>query len=297
VICRGARLAPFLLVCCLEAHGAAWTELSEACLEELGRAEESVGSLDSVCPELSEALRADPWSELLTRPPEALSARSVIELSAMAEHYQRPARGPRVDAGKLDATLAGLPAPAVEEPRSVWERITEWLRGLLGDGGEGLPGWLEQFTLPDRAVMWIWYTSVAIIVILAVAIVANEIRHHTRRRVAAGAAKVSQTGGDPAETTLEALAGRSPREQLEAMFRVIISRLQAAGALPRRPSLTHREIAATPKLSERQRGAVSAISSAAERVVYGSWSPAPEDVVGYLESGRQLLDDLADGPA
>jgi hypothetical protein len=50
-------------------------------------------------------------------------------------------------------------------------------------------------------------------------------------------------------------------------------------------------------VSERQRGAVGAISSAAERVLYGSWSPRPEDVVGYLDSGRELLDDLADGPA
>jgi hypothetical protein len=135
---------------------------------------------------------------------------------------------------------------------------------------------------------------VGVIVLLALAVVVNEFRQHTRRRAHAPVVREadgSRASGAPAE----APAARSPGDELEALFRFVLGALQRAGVLRGRPSLTHREVAAAPGLTEGQRRSVGAISAAAERVAYGAWMPAPEDVRPYLDTGRRLLIELNGG--
>ena len=97
------------------------------------------------------------------------------------------------------------------------------------------------------------------------------------------------------EVPSPALTGRTPAEQVEALFRAVVAALESAGLLPARPGLTHRGIAAAPALPEHHRHTVGTISRAAERAVYGSWEPAPEDVEPYRDSAHRLLQDLEGG--
>lgn len=286
-----ARLALLVLVCSLHAEGASWTALSRDCVTALAGTEEPADPLAAACPEASRALDADPWSELLTVPSDELSTRSVVELSALAEYYRHPPPGTRLDPGLLDAVLAALPEAGGEEPPSLWERLRRWLLSMLEEEDDVLPAWLEGLALPDGAVEWVWYSAVIVIVLLALAILVNEIRLYSRRPFP-GTAPLSATPDD-----VDLVAGQQPggdgaREQLEALFGIMVGRLQAIGALPGRPSLTHREVAGARGLSPDLQGAVATLSQAAERVVYGAWSPRPEEAAPVLDAGRRLLEDL-----
>lgn len=285
------RLAILLLGCCgvPAAASSSWTELSQACLDRLIDSDGETGSLASECPEVREALRSDPWGELLADAPETLSPWSLIELSAMAEYYRDPVEGATVNPAELDAALQTLPEADAREPLSLWERVLEWLRNLLG-ADDGDPAWFGIPDLSPTTLVWLWYTVVVAIVLLALAVVVNEIRQQTRRRAGGeGAGSARHSDGAPVST--RGLRAGGPREQLAELFRTIVERLQSLGAVPVRPSLTHREVAAA-RLPPNQRSAVRELSGAAERAVYGGWSPRGEDVEPYLDAGRRLLDEL-----
>ena len=293
MIHRSAVLA-LLLVCSPAVGNADWLELSRDCLTHLGRIDESVGTLASTCPSVSEALQADPWSELLITAPDEISAWALIDLSAMAEHYRQGPAGAGIDPGSLDAVLAGLPVPAAEDALSAWDRLWTWLRDLLGeDDADLLPDWVSDFSLSEDASRWIWYSAVAAIVLLALALVANEVRQQSRRRWARAAGEAMESSGPDGRSDRASGAALSPAEQLQALFRDLIVRLQELGTLPRRPSLTHRELAASVStglaLPEQQSSLVGRLSLAAERAMYGSWEPDLDEAAPYLHDGRRLL--------
>lgn len=292
---RRAFLVALLLVGPF-ARGATWIELSDDCLAGRALSPQPSESLERACPELSAALRADPWNALLLEPADETPARSLDALRSLAEQYQRGPRGPRIDRAGLDAALGALPPPPMQDPPSLWSRVVDWLLGLLDDDGDRWPRWLaewiERLSLPDALAGWVWYGAAMVLVLLAVAVVVNELRRRPRRRAIRRAALASAPG--TGAEVVERPGGRSsPGEQLEVLFRGLVERLLSAGLLTARASLTHREIAATHGLSGEQRDAVSALSGAAERATYGDWSPLHDEIAPLLAAGRRLLSQLA----
>ncbi len=286
--CRALAALP-LLVCSL-AWGADWTGLSDQCLARPNDGAGRPGTLADACPEVAEALQADAWRTLLLRPPAELGAWSLVDLRALAGHYRRPAAGPLLDPERLNAALAALPRADADEAVSLWRRALSWLERWLGRSGATWPDWLRHLSLPGAFLPWVGYITAALLVLMAALVVGNELRQRSQRRLVPRAGEPGRGGaarGQPSPAPES-----SPREQVQALFRRVVERLQAAGRLPRRPSLTHREVAAAPGLAPGWRARLSAISHAAERALYGGWCPGPDEVAPLVDDGQALLADV-----
>src|SRR5262249_45630988 len=125
-----------------------------------------------------------PWAAWLPhdwdRPGNELSAGGLTELRTLLMRPMLGARRPPPRTARVGAVLAALAAP--EAPHtSWWTRLKEWLRELFTPRpGAADDGWLRRLFgdsgLPQAVLDLIAWTAIGIIVAIAAAIVANELR-------------------------------------------------------------------------------------------------------------------------
>ena len=213
-----------------------------------------------------------------------------IGKNATASHYLQPAKGPVLSTHELDSILDELAPPQLS--LSMWDRISTWLEEYFQDRTSAtLPDLFQDFRLPDSTVQWIFYVTCAIILILAGAIVVNELRHIQAHRKPTGGPESSATAVDRHDPVPD--QGPMAVFELPAYFlNMLIARLQLAQ--PGRTSrLTHREIVeAAGSLVPAQRTPVVEIANIAERIRYAGIRPAAREVEGAIAETRKLLDAL-----
>lgn len=250
-------------------------------------------SIYDPCPEQVDELLQHPWAKLLARPPEELFLGDLAGLPALEQSYILREPGSLIDLDTLDALLAELQQQP-QPPPSLWQRLMEWLAQWLSDTDPKAPRWLDDISVPEMLVTSILFGSLALIVLLAAFIVFRELRQGLAHR-----RKVEAVGWDIAagpaigQLAFSDLANAPLSEQPGLLLRIILARLQNAGLMPHRSSLTHRDIAAASATIERG-AAVGLISRAAERATYGNWQPAPEDIDPLLQTGREFCAALDD---
>ncbi|MGD8416452.1 MAG: hypothetical protein PVH91_05300 [Pseudomonadales bacterium] len=211
-----------------------------------------------------------------------------VEPSSTA-YYQQPPPGPELPADSLHEILSSLDLPVAEVTLSPWDRFLRWLDDLLG--GErrlGVPDWVDDFHLAPETVTWIFYGACAVVVVLSLAIVANEIR--LARAGPGDGASGRRHGGqehsdDEARPTGAAdLTGR--------VLRALVSALGLAQGR-RADSLTHAEIrTACSTIAPEQAEPVRRMADVAERLRYAASPPVDDEVLAAVAASRTLLDRL-----
>lgn len=208
-------------------------------------------------------------------------------------HYAEPASGPLLEETLLESVLTGLTLPEASAELSLWEELERWLSKYLDDqSGPVLPEWLRSLRLPEETALWVFYISCALIVLLALAIVGNEIRLARGRRKG----PVAKTGAEIEAARFAESPDSEPTSLLELpawLLSRLIARLGLRLSGARGDSLTHRELVqAGQSLPEEVTEPLGALARTAERIRYGDAVPDDLEVATAVERGTALLDAL-----
>jgi hypothetical protein len=256
----------------------------------------------SRCPELAPALAASPWAPWLPhdwdRPGNELSAAGLIELRTLLTRPMPLARTPQPRTARVGAVLAGLAVP--EAPRaSWWTRFKQWLRELFTPRPRNAnDDWLRRLFgdsgLPQAMLDLIAWTSIGVIVALAAAIIANELRvagllrrRWSHRPRAAGGATEQPV------LTLRQVDEAGPLQQPRLLLELIVARLRAQQLLPPARALTVHELARAVQLPlPEDRARFASLTAVCERIRFGGDELSPSILTAALARGRELLGSL-----
>jgi hypothetical protein len=254
------------------------------------------------CPELTPALAASPWAPWLPRdwdrPGNELSAGGLTELRTLLVRPAPSARSPAPRVERVSAVLAGL--VSADPPRGGWwTRLKQWLRELFTPRPQTADdGWLRRLfggAGPSQAVLEvIGWSALAVLIALAAAIVANELRvAGVLRRRAARRAPVA-AGADAARLpSLREVDEASPQQQPRLLLEVVVARLRSQERLPPARALTLHELARVARLPQPDDGArFAALAAACEQIRFAGHELPPAMLAAALMRGRELLGSL-----
>lgn len=262
------------------------------------------------CPELTPALSASTFARWLPadwrRPDNELSAAGLSELRAQlirerdAPAGARPA--PRTE--HLTAVLAAVAHIEERHGRSWWQRLKDWLHGLIGTHPQAddawLRRWLADFNLSSAITELIGWGALAAVVALAGGILINELRiagvlrrrtDGERPRPANG--QLAGAGG----ADLADIERAAPEQQPALLLELIALRLAAGGRLPPARALTARELERQARLpGECARARLMELVGVCERVRFSAERVSAASRAAALQSGRLLLASLESAP-
>jgi hypothetical protein len=198
--------------------------------------------------------------------------------------------------------LASL-ARSENEHGGWWARTKVWLRNLFeGPEPAADEGWLAriigQSGLSQALVELISYVALLVVAVLAVVIVANELRvagvvSRWRRRFAVRAESLvgAQHDGDLAWG--DVLSEPLPRRP-GVLLELVVGRLVEGGLLRAARGLTVGELTRLARLpGEEDRGRLAELARTAERLRFSNVAVSDVDIAGAVEGGRVLLERIA----
>jgi hypothetical protein len=275
----------------------------DACIGELDRGLDiGYARISARCPDLTPSLLASAWAAWLpadwNKPDNQLSAQGLSELRDLLARESAPAAARReLHAERVGAVLARVTA-AQPPPAGWWSRFKHWLRELLTPrppeerGWRGLFGDTHLAQGLKEAIVW---SSLALVIALAVAVVLNELRLagllRTRQRVAhaASTADAGRVG-----LTLAEIERASPGAQPALLLDFIATRLAEQDRLPPARAFTAQEVARRARLAdEADRVRLAELAAVCERVRFSGRDVAPQTVAAAVARGRELLTRLA----
>jgi hypothetical protein len=255
------------------------------------------------CPDLTPSLLASPWGSWLPRdwsqPHNQLTAAGLIELRALL--LRESARtAPR---GELrTATVSGVLQALrfAEQPRTGWERFKSWLRELFARPQAAEDNWLQRLlvrlNLPPTLARWIIRVALAVVTILGLGIVVNELRlaGWLPPWRGGGGARASIAGGSAVgEPGLEDLERASLSQQPHLLLELVAARLTQLSRLPPARALTVRELSTAARLEAAgDRARLHELAATCERVRFSDTEVAPAMLAHALVQGRELLASL-----
>ena len=294
-----ALVISVLALSCAQAREAA--QVIDDCLARLDPAADiGYARIVARCADLPGALAQSPVAASLpadwNRPDNQLSAAGLAELRLLLTQppprAQRPA--PRVDA------LAALLATVVQSERtnsSWWDRCRQWLRRMLSARPSPDESWLQRLfvrVFTSDAADTIAWTSLALVIVLALGIIVNELRlagvtgprepglhRHRARRVAATEA-----------TGLQQITRAALAEQPRMLLEFIARRLAEQQRLPPERALTARELTQRARLPEEERARLAALASVCERVRFSGCEVPVAALADAVAHGKSLLTAL-----
>ncbi len=269
----------------------------DACVQRLNPDSDTGYDRISVrCPNLARQLKESGLSVWLPRgwqrPGNDLSARGLRDLRGLLEREltpsPRPVRVPGIE--RVPAVLASL---GREDPERSgwWARTRKWLRRVFAaPAPDSEEGWLNRMIgqdgLSQAVIELVSYVALLMVVLVAIAIVANELRvaGGLRRRLAI----LRDAPMDPRKEQLSwedvQKADRPQRPGL--LLEVLAARLTKA---PR--GLTARELERVARLaSEEDRRLLVRLVETAERLKFSNTEVPEEALEQALAGGRLLLE-------
>ena len=304
-----ARLPWLVLLALSPTAFAAAPASPEAVLEACARSSSPTGrqfkgleQLETHCPGLTRAL-----SDLGLMPhlgEEWRGQLSPFALGQLADLHRHFDGLPRSESPRVETLAAVAGTLGVSNaPQTWWERFKSWLRSLLRRD-EATPaenfGWLERLLSHLRLRPWlartIGYTTIGLVIALALWIVWRELRHanvFTRHRRASGGS--GHTAWPPpafaAEVRAADLDSLPLRQRPALLLQLLVQALRQSDRLGAERALTFRELSERAKLDDDwQRSRFERIARLAERQRYGTPSQAPP-----AGADEQLRETLADG--
>lgn len=274
----------------------------DACIGTLDRGLDiGYARIAARCPDLTPSLLESPWAPWLpadwNKPDNQLSAQGLSELrELLARESGAAAAGRHLRTERVGGVLAGI---AKSEPAGGgwWVRFKQWLRELLTQRPQQEQGWwrrlfgdvqLEQGVL--RSLVW---GSLALVVVLAVVVILNELRvagllrqrGSQRRTLASAAARAGLSLGE--------IEHASPGAQPALLLEFIAARLAEQDRLPPARAFTARELTRRARLQrESDRLRLGELAGVCERMRFSGQDVAPQVVAGAMAQGRELLNAL-----
>jgi hypothetical protein len=280
-----------------------------------GVLEECVGSLDEdvigledieeSCPDLRLALEELGLTDLVSDNQLGVLTRDGLNgLRALVNRYQKEPEHGAIDADSLAPVLDSLRKPPVPEKSISWfERIKRWLREVFdrqeaqSASDSWLSRWLEEHPLPAVVRWGLIYGSMGLVVLLALAIIINEVRTAARGRRRKSAMDTASAADIPGAAGATALDMNFSGERPSALLRMLIATLVKTGRLNGAHSLTHRELAKRARFDDsQQRESFQKIAQLAEREVFSGKEVASDDLGEVLRVGRSLDEQLQAAP-
>jgi len=258
------------------------------------------------CPELIRRLEQSLWSGWLPsdwkRPGNDLSAgglRELRDLLARESTLHERVRAPSLE--RLPDALASLARPH-HEASGWWGRVKAWLHEVFERGEQTADnGWLtrmiDEIGSFQMFVELISYIALALVVVLAVYIVVNELRvsgalGRLRGRFAhQNVLPTRLQGNDPARDDMQ----EAPiRQQPRLLLELIVARLTEDSCLPPARGLTVHELTRAARLpDENDRNRLAELARTSERVRFSS-AEVPNDVIAAaVANGLVLLERIS----
>lgn len=301
-----------LLLCCSPLHADTSDSLADAraaidaCTKRLDPAQDiGYDRVAARCPDLARVLERSEFEEWLPQgwneARNNLSSGSLTELGALIERelsIQASSRTPRVE--RLNEVLAGLGAQR-EEGTGAWARFKRWLRNLLerpeGMGGEGWFGrMVSRAGISDAIVELITYVALGAMVLLALVVVANELKAAGllgRRNRDALAGKKPDDESSPRLPTFSEIEQAPLVERPRMLLQLIAGRLTALRRLPPASAFTVRELTRSADLGdEEDRKRLATVALAAERARYAADGVPAAALESAFAQGRELLQNI-----
>jgi hypothetical protein len=277
-------------------------QVLDECIESVADDVIGMTALEQQCPGLEQALTElglDPFIADWQR--DTIGVYGLMTLQSVADRYSEPPAARTVQVESLQSILDELKQPVqAERPLTLAERFKRWLRNLMGQQDAARDSWLnrwfEEHSLSETAQKILLYGAVILVVLLAVAVIVNEVRVARKGRRKKDRMGAPDDAGLPAgalaarSLDLEA-AARSERPSI--LLQMLVAALVKTGRLQAERSLTHRELAARAKFDDSsQRESFRRVAQLAERVVYGG-DNAPAELDEVVQAGRALHSQLS----
>lgn len=244
--------------------------------------------LATLCPELAATLVSHPLEPSLARSPGQRAPADAARIEALQAYYDNAQSERRPDLQRLPDVLSQMREP-VPRRLSLREQFWRWLTHKLGLDEFELPQWTEDISISPRVFDTVFYSLIALLLILAAAVILNELR---QRRVGRGGRRVArwslQAGPAISPPTLAELEAAPLSEQPRLLLAMAIHALSSSGAIDYRDSMTHRQLANAARVLPDGEGLVL-LSKAAERCAYGGWEPSAQEWSALRSTGQGLL--------
>lgn len=270
--------------------------VSNATGEEVGLAE-----LEETCPGIGDALDRAGYADFISEDESGqLTSYGLQDLLEISERYRTPPadRSPEADVTRLAPILASLEEARRADQELTWtERFKRWLNNMVRRSQQQedswLSRWLRDVDVSEGVVSAIVYAAVALILLIAVAVIVNELRaagvfRRRERRAAATAAGIERPSS-ASEVGLADLDRVPPEARPAVLLRVLVNTLLKTGRLQLDKSLTHRELGARARFDALdQRQSFNLVAALSERVLYGNRKIPAEEIDAVMAVGRML---------
>jgi hypothetical protein len=255
------------------------------------------------CPNLAHRLNESGLSVWLPREWQRsrndLSAGGLRELSRLLERELTPNQqqsSPAVE--RVPAVLASLERTDPEHS-GWWARTRTWLRNLFETPATGSnEGWLNRMIGPSglsqTVIELVSYVALMFVVLLAIAIVANEL--HVSKVWGGLRRRLAILSDAPAGPPPRMLSWEDVQRAARPQRAGLLLELLAAHLLEAPRGLTVRELARTAQLArEEDRSLLTMLAETAERVRFSNTQVSDEALGRALEGGRLLLERIRAG--
>lgn len=260
------------------------------------------------CPDLTVALEHSPWAAWLPaawkEPHNQLSVEglralhdTLVREDAAARAGAAAAGGPALHPERVRAVLERVMRPQRLE-EGWWARLKHWLREILTAPPQDDSHWLRRLlgdVSMDRAMLRVIAAlAIALLVVLAIAVVMNELRVAGLLRRRPGPAHLPGAGrAGRGGLRLSDVEGAEPRAQPALLLELIAARLAALDRLPPPRAFTVRELTRRALLAdEAARARLAELAAVSERVRYAAGAVAAPALEAALRGGRELLAGL-----
>jgi len=275
-------------------------ECSEADSDAVG-----LTALQEDCPGLEHALVELGYAPFIAeQQADTLTVHGLADLLALTRRYSEPSRADVApDVGRLAPILDSLQRQQhAQVPQGWFARFKQWLRDLFEQQASQKSGdtwfkrWWSEHSLSQRWVSLMTYGLIGLVLLLAVAVIVNEIRagrikdgRRHRVNTADGAAVV-----EIPKFTLAGLDSVAPALRPALMLQALVNTLVEAGRLRADRSLTHRELGLRATFdSAEQRDGFRHIAGLGERLLYSAMPASTEEIDAAMATGRMLRAQLA----
>ena len=256
------------------------------------------------CPNLASQVDRAPWSVWLPADWKAtghdLSAASLRALRSLINRELQTRPGAQVaQVASLQPILRRLDLQV--DHQGAWARFKEWLRDAFTPREEDShDGWFSRLlgtvSVSDAVARLISWTCLGVVVVLAAAVVANELRVagvFTRRRSRGVLRRRPAPTAAPRSIDWEDVQSAPAGERPRLLLQLIATRLVASGSLPPAEGLTVRELVRVAQLpNSADRELLVDIALAAERVRFSGDQVPTDSIEVVLAHGRTLLEHL-----
>ena len=288
----------FLLTVAASASATEPLAALDACLARLDSGLDiGYARIQARCPELTPALemsRAAAWlPDEWKRADNRLDAAALRQLRDALAREAGAAPGTRVLHPERMPQVLKQVVAAADAQRGWWARFKRWLRELLAPPPHQDSSWwrrlLGEMSVDRAALRLLVWLSIALLVVLAAAVLVNELRVAglLRRRARSGGARLPPEARARAGADLE---NASLYAQPALLLELVVARLAAQDRLPPPRALTVNELTRRVRLGEeRARLQLATLTAVSEQIRYGEAALAAPTVAAALQGGRELL--------